>query len=516
MVEVPSQSGKGIVEPPPPVMANMVKRNSSGTLPERARDAGTLDTVVRTIWRFFSSVRAAIWEIGFLALLTLIGTLRGSSVPETLATHVPALRGLVDTWYGWDVFGSWLFTAMLAVIAVAIIVGGMLNRIPTLWSTIAHPTVTTTQGFLRGTAPHAHVSTGAPPEDMVEDIAQALRRRRYRVLTANTDTAIHIYADRNRWGKLGTFPFHIALVMLVVGGIVVTQFGFRDVAFVVPEGETVPIGRGTGLSVHLNTFNEDYYQDGTAAKFQSNVSILRGDSEVRSGGVEPNRPLSAGGVTVYQSGFGYNVSLRVTDRNGNQLFEGPVTLGQYQASTNPDAPAGILRVPGTNTTLNLIASDRDIANRPDLDTLNLSAEQLYVQARTDDALPTATPATAIVDPVNPGRLGDLVVEFERYGVYSVLQVAYYPGLWIFGVAAVIGILGLIAIFYFPLRRIRAIVTNGGQGRSSVTLAPLARRDWSGKRDFMLLVEDLRAGKLGDIAVSEAPANTVAAPRPGST
>ncbi len=497
MVDIPSPPTDHLTGSPP------VRNMAQPTIGTRPR-VGLLEGTVGLIWRFFSSVRAAIWEIAFLALLTLIGTLRGSGVPESLASRVPALRDLVDAWYDWDVFGSWLYTGTLAVLGVAIIIGGMLNRIGGMYRTIVQPTITTSRGFIRGTAPHATIELTMSPERVVDELRSALKKRRYRVLTARVSDDVHLYADRNRWGKLGTFPFHIGLVMVVVGGIVVTQFGFRDVQFVVPEGSTVPIGRGTNLSVRLNSFNEDYYQDGTASLYQSDVTLIREGDEVRSGLVEPNQPVSEGGVSIYQSGFGYNVSLRVTDGAGNDLFHGPVTLGEYTASGNPDAPAGRQAIPGTNVTLNLIASDRDIANQPDLDTLGLSAEQLFVQARSDDMIPGTTPPTAVIDPRHPGQLGDLTVRFERYGVYSVLQIAYYPGLWIFGVAAVIGIAGLIAIFYFPLRRVRAIVSPGAEGRSVAALAPLARRDWSGKRDFVDLVEDLRQRHGDAVRLSEAP------------
>jgi cytochrome c biogenesis protein len=456
------------------------------------RASNPFELVVNSVWRYFASVRVAVYEIAFLALLTLIGTLKGSVVPEWLAERVPALSGLVDAWYGWDVFGSRLYTATLALIAIGIIVGGMLNRIPGLWATIVRPTVTTTRGFITGTAPHASVQREGAPDvpALAADAVAALRRRRYRVLTATVGDDVHVYADRNRFGKLGTFPFHIALVMVVVGGIIVTQYGFRDLQFVVAEGQTAEVGNGSDLRVRLDGFTDGYYQDGTPAEFRSDVTVFDGDDVLTSGSVVPNDPLSAGGVTLYQSGFGYNVALRVTDRAGNELFAGPVTLGEYEASTNPDAPAGQFTVPGTATTLTIIASDRDPANRPDLDTLNLPTQSIWVRATSPDTPPGVTPPTAIIDPTAPVTMGDVVVQFDRYGTYSVLQVAYYPALWLFAVASVIGIAGLAMTFYFPLRRIRAIVSTGPDGRATMLIAPLARRDWSGKRDFVRLVDDL--------------------------
>ena len=49
-----------------------------------------LEFAVDRTWRFFCSVRAAIYEIVVLAVLVLIGTLRGSSVPRRLADAIPA------------------------------------------------------------------------------------------------------------------------------------------------------------------------------------------------------------------------------------------------------------------------------------------------------------------------------------------------------------------------------------------------------------------------------------------
>ena len=463
-----------------------------------------VEVSVSLIWRFFCSVRVSVYEIGFLTLLTLIGTLRGSVVPQWLADHVPGTGGLVGAWYGWNTFASWVYAATLALIAVGIVIGGMINRAPGIWRTIAHPTVLTSPSFLRGTAPHAALMVAASPDVLAGEIGAALRRRRYRVLTRQVGDVVHLYADRNRFGKLGTFPFHIALVMVVVGGIVVTQFGFRNVQFIIPEGQTVPVGHGTAMRVRLDSFDDEYYLDGTAKTFRSNVTVFDGDRQVVSGGVEPNHPLSDSGVTLFQSGFGRDVEISVADRAGNTLYAGPVTLGVYASAQNPDAPAGTIAIPGTNVTLNLIAPDQDPANRPDLDQLKLRPETLYVQTRSADMVAGTTPPTAVISPAAPTRIGDVVVTFIRYGNYSVLQVAYYPGVWIFLVAAFLGIGGLISVFYFPLRRIRGIVSPGVVSGTAAVLAPLARRDWSGKRDFVIAVEELRERLKVPIQVSDQP------------
>ena len=102
-------------------------------------------------------MRAAVYEIVALGILVLIGTLRGSSVPEWIADGLPFTRGIVDRWYAWDVFHSLTFILLLTLISVAIAIC-TINRVPGMWRTIAHPTVTTSHGFLRNADVNAALS----------------------------------------------------------------------------------------------------------------------------------------------------------------------------------------------------------------------------------------------------------------------------------------------------------------------------------------------------------------------
>ncbi|MGI8964137.1 MAG: cytochrome c biogenesis protein ResB, partial [Thermomicrobiales bacterium] len=68
-----------------------------------------------------------------------------------------------------------------------------------------------------------------------------------------------------------------------------------------------------------------------------------------------------------------------------------------------------------------------------------------------------------------------------------LQVAYNPGIPIFIIASLLLVGGLVVTFYFPLRRIRAIASEGPHG-AMLTAVPLAKRDWSGKREFFRTID----------------------------
>lgn len=445
------------------------------------------ELAVDRVWRFLCSVRAAIWEIAFLALLVLIGSLRGSSVPRWIANQLPPTAGLVDRWYAWDVFSSLVFLAILTLLAVAIAICTA-NRAPGIWASITRPTVSTTRGFLRNAETSASMSAAIPCQQLAAELSAALHNARYRVLLEERREEIHLYADRYRWGKLGTFPFHLALILVLVGGVVGGRWGFRDNEFIVPEGVSRAVGHGTNLRIRVDGFNEAYFETGMAEEYRSDLTVFDGDDQVAVGSITVNNPLTVDDTTIYQSGFGQAVHLRVADAaSGVPLLDEVVPLGLYQAKANPDAPAAVLDVPPAGIRLTVIAPDTNAANRPELDQLNLRSGQMYLQARPLGGTErSAAAAESAIDQGGTVQLEGLAVTFVREQRFTALQVARNPGIPIFIAASLLLVGGLAVTFYFPHRRIRGIVQSTAAG-ATATLAPMARRDWSGQRVFADLV-----------------------------
>ena len=141
----------------------------------------------------------------------------------------------------------------------------------------------------------------------------------------------------------------------MVGGIVGATFGFRDTEFVISEGETRSIGHGTGYSLTLDRFTDEYNFDGSAKEYTSDLVLLNNGDPVKTESITVNDPLTYRSVSVYQSGFGQTVMLRITDQAGNPLYEGQIPMGIYNSSANPDAPAGQITLPQAG---NLTSSGR--------------------------------------------------------------------------------------------------------------------------------------------------------------
>jgi cytochrome c biogenesis protein len=463
--------------------------------PNQSQQRSALERYVDRVWRFFTSVRNAIYEIAFLTLLVLIGTLRGSAAPQWMADNLPFLQPLVDRWYAWDVFRSPIFAATLAIIAIAIIIC-TLNRVPQIWATFAHPKIRTTTGFINGADTAATYTLPNATDDTLAKLREVLARRRYRTLTEKVGDETHIYADKNRFSGFGTFPFHIGLILLLVGGIVASSLGFRDNEFVISEGYRQNVGHGTGLSVELVRVRDTWNAQGSPIDYTSEIRVYENGEPVKIGDVKVNHPVSYGPATFYQSSFGTTGEFTVRDAAGNIVFSGPVELGLFTARANPDAPAGFINIPTENLRISVIAPDSNGPNLPELDDLKLAPGQMWVGMPGDAE-------GMVVQQGQPTRIGDYTLTFEREGRYTVLQVGYNPGIPIFIIAALFMLGGLMVTFYFPHRRIRAILRPTGSG-SELALAPLAKRDYSGKREFYDILSKLNE--------STATTPTVRAPR----
>lgn len=463
---------------------------AQATVDQRIAPRNPVEYVIDRTWRFFCSVRIAVAEIAFLALLVLIGTLRGSSVPESIAQLVPFTRGLVDVWYAWDVFRSLIFMATLAIISVAITIC-TINRVPGIWAAIANPTVTTTHGFLRNAERSGHVTSQQAPAELAAITQESLRKSGYRTRLAERRDEIHLYADRFHWAKLGTFPFHMALILILLGGIVGARWGFRELEFIVPEESVREIGHDTGLSLQLNDFVDTYTELGIPSEYRSEFTILRHGEPLESASITVNKPFTYGDLTIYQAGFGQAVVMQITDADGDVRFDDAVPLGQFRSTDNPDAPAAVMDLVPIGLSMTVIAPDENPVNEPELDKLNLRSGQMYVLLRpTGLNSPIDEPMALTLDQGSPAAVGDFAVTFVRERRFSAFQVARNPGITIFYGASIILVAGLAVTFYFPHRRVRGIISPTAGGGSRMELAPLARRDWSGQQAFERLLATL--------------------------
>ena len=324
------------------------------SLPVDGQGDGRSFDLVDALWRALCSLKLALFLILAISaasvagalLMQVPGSLTAAEYAQWLDRLRPRYGAFADIFSALgllNVFGSWWFRGLLGLLGVSVVIC-TLDRWPRTWRAIRRPNVRTQDAFFAKAANRAtfgeEALTVAEAASAVENV---LRARGYRVRRENEGDASHLYADRNWFGRLGSFLNHLALVLILAGAVVGGLFGFRDRDFAVPEGSTRAVGHDTKLSLKVESFVDEYYPEGPPKDFRSEVVLYDGGAEVKRGTIRVNEPLAYDGIRFYQSFFGPAVVLQVKTLDGKLTYDDGVPL--VWRTTTGDRPIGSITLP---------------------------------------------------------------------------------------------------------------------------------------------------------------------------
>lgn len=452
------------------------------------RNADVFDAV----WRFFCSTRLALILILVIAATSLSGTLLVQAPAGITAEPTEYARWLVgirSKYGGWsdifsalqlfDVFNSIWFRLLLAGLTMSTVIC-TINRWNGIWRSVSKPRVRMGEAFFHR-ASHSVVlpSGGANVGELADSIRDALGRQRYRVLVERDETRAFLYADKNRFGRLGTFLSHLSLVLILGGAIAGGMFGFHNREFVVPVGSERPVGFNTGLTMRVDQFIDEYYPEGPPKDFRSDAVLLENGKEVARHTIRVNDPLEYKGIRFYQAFFGPGSVVQVKDGSGNVLYQDGVALAWR---SKDDRPVGSFSLPGNGLEVYVVAP---VAGRADA---LVPAGQMRLEVYRGSQLPQVDNLVMGV----PKKVGDLEFTFQREVQFTGLQVAKDPGAPIIWLASTLLIVGLAMVFYFPHRRIWLICRPRSEEGTEVLVGAAARRDMGFDEEFRRVLAAVEA------------------------
>ncbi len=466
------------------------------------------------IWRLFTSVNFAVVQIVAIAVLAVFGmTIRqlpgfafrsaadySTEMDRLRSVYEPVLGvGLVDLLERlqlFHVFTSMPFSVALLVLVFSIIVC-TLDRTPRLWQQSAAIRVVQPPAYFDPRLPD-RVSIAAGPGLSAESVVTALGRHRFSVRRATgPDGAQFLYGDRNRWTKLATLVSHLGLILFLVAGFVTARFGDEQ-GLVVAEGDTLtvqPIGTPGLLLVQNRAFEAPGLESGMASDFTTDLAVYRDGDLLAEKIIRVNDPLSAGGYTFHQNGFGPAPDLVIrSTEDESVLWSGPVPL----TDTAGGQPYGALPVPGRAFGLELL-----LARTPE--GIGVLLMLPYAVNTNPDGTPNVVRGESV--PVIRGETADmggldLTVELRGFSEYTLLIAKRDPGALIVWFAFAALLAGLAVTFYLPRRRIWA------------RLDPNGRLDLVGRSDRQVDF-DREFGGLVDTLVTARGAPTAGSPPAGS-
>jgi cytochrome c biogenesis protein len=427
--------------------------------------------VGRGLWRLLTSVDFAVAQIIVLALLAVIGmTIRqmpdfafrsvtdyGAALEEIHARYDPLLgTGVVDVLErlsAFAIFRSPWFSLGLTVLVISIVVC-TLDRTPRLWRGVTEVRVEQPEPFFDPRLPDRAAMDGVP----ADAVKSVLGGNGFRVRESTAaDGTRFAYGDRHQYTKMATLFTHTGLVLFLVAAAVTSRFGDEQ-GLVVTEGSSLtvqPIGTPGLLLVKNLDFGAPGFETGQPTDFTTDLAVYQDGREIARKTIRVNDPLSVGGYTFHQNGFGPAPYLVVRDADGKPLWDGSVPLTDAAA----DSPYGLVGVPGRDLGLQLLL--RRAADG--------TGVVLILPYRVVGTNPDGTPIAENFRPLalakgETGVARDVGLTIELRGVdeYTLLIAKRDPGQGLVWLAFGFLIAGITITFYLPRRRVWTRTTPDGR------------------------------------------------------
>lgn len=452
---------------------------------------GPLARAASAVYRFLYNKLAGLLIILAMALLVLLGTVVPQAPaglaedPQAYASWLETMRPRFGGWVGpldllgiFTIWSSPLFLVVSALLAASII-ACTTHRVPQLWQRATRPKVHVTERFFDHARQRATIPVALEARDAAERIAADLGRRRFRIVndaagttrTPDGASTVSFYADKNRWAPFGTAAAHAGFVLIIVGVVVSSLFGFEK-NLPVTVGERVPLGEGTDLAVLAHTFSDSYYTDGRPSDYVADLSVYDGDAEVARQEVRVNSPIRYDGVRFHQSYFGVATVISVADAAGETVYEGGVPL---QWTSNDELQSiGRLDLEEEGMSILVVTAASGATNS------FLAPGQLQFEVYPTGS--TEPVGTEVVSQGGETTIGEHALTFHREQQYTGIAVHKDPGaIWVW-VASALMVLGMFATFGLRHRRLWVRVHAADHG-AVVRIASVEKQDFHFDRTF---------------------------------
>jgi cytochrome c biogenesis protein len=433
------------------------------------------DGLAGAIWGMFASVRLTIVLLLSLATTSIVGTL----IPQNSdpAAYISAFGETLYRFFAvlglFDMYHSWWFQVLMLLLAANVVVCSI-DRISSQRKVL----------FVRRPRFKAERFRDLPDRVVFEDARppEALRALYERFLARKTgalqveviEGGFRIFGERGRWTRFGVYAVHLSVVLLLVGGLIGSIFGFD--AFVnIPEGETVQqvILRNSGqrlrlpFAIRCDDFDVSFYDTGAPKEFRSALTILENGQPVLQKDIVVNDPLRYRGISIFQSSYGSLPSdeavLSFTSRETGMVYARDAKIGREIA-----LPEGL----GTFT-LTEIRHEAQFRGHPVGDAFigrlvppNGQAEEIVLPIR----FPT----------FDRMRRGEVVIAVDQFKQrhYTGLQVNQDPGVDVVYAGFLLMIIGCYVTFFTSHRQVCVEVVRRGTG-AEVTVAGKANKNKTG-------------------------------------
>ncbi|NPV03626.1 MAG: cytochrome c biogenesis protein ResB [Syntrophaceae bacterium] len=430
------------------------------------------------VWSFFSSVRLTIALLILIALAAVVGTVvpQQDAAGESLQKLPPALAAIVKALQVTDLYRSPWFLLLMGLLMANLVICS-LNRLPASLRLYRRRPEPDRPGLYENLPPGRVLAAEGSVEDAADRMGQALEKSIGSVERKTHGGTVWLSAHRGAWSYFGVYVIHAGVLIIVLGAVIGSIFGFEGHVNIPAGGSADAIelrgGKGTmklGFDVRCDDFTVEFYDSGMPKLYRSDLSFVKGGEVRARGSLMVNHPLEFEGIRFYQSTYGAipGEAVLAVEGKGQRAVK-RLRQGERFAIDGGKAQAEILRIEGNlmrmgpAVKIGITAGDKALA---------------FWVFQFIDAIEEHNPGiTKQVPQFNPAlyRPYRFALEGIETAFYTGLKVNRDPGVPIVGAGAFVLVAGFLLTFFSSHRQVFVRVDRS-DGKARISIAGRCNRD----------------------------------------
>ncbi len=305
-----------------------------------------------SIWKFFSSVKLALFTLITLAVTSIIGTF----IPQKQAMDLYVNKYGAKTAQFFnildipDMYNSWWFLGLLSLLSVNLVICSI-DRFPNVWRQIKADNLATPLSRIRKMGNNSTWTARVPETDAVAELQNVLKESGFNSSSREVEDGTLLFSQKGAWSRIGVYLVHISVLVIFVGAIIGSLTGFKG-SVIIPEMQSsskiYPFDNSApidlGFEVRCDQFGIEFYSNGMPKEYRSNLTVLENGKEIMRKSIEVNSPLKYKGITFYQSSYeGYqDFIIKITNQENGIEKSFPIPFQQQLQWDEKGLQFGIL------------------------------------------------------------------------------------------------------------------------------------------------------------------------------
>lgn len=437
-------------------------------------------TVFQALWDFFCSLKLTMFLFITLAVISIIGTVipQGSPPPEYLQIISPAKLKFYKSLGFFNMYHSWWFILLLYLLSINLIACSI-KRLPHIWKTITQPVMVMSDSLEKTLSNRTTIMTLGDAATLKDRVAAVLKKEFADPVITESDGTYHLFAQKTPWARLAVYAVHLSVLVIFIGAIIGSLFGYKGYVNII-EGQTISnvMSRSDkeidlGFALRCEQFSVAKYPNGSPKEFKSIITVLENGRPVpdyTNVRVIVNDPLTYKGITFYQSSYG---------NAGDYFFTASDLSGKDGITFKVDRNSSVTLPDGSS--MHIIEETDDVSKFvPNLSGPAVQVEIHDPQGRTEKVIVYANHPELNIQHAKEHN-GGLVLQYKgaQKRMYTGLQVAKDPGVWVVWLGCLLMVVGIYTAFFMSHRRIWVRVESG-----IVTIGGNASKNQAGFQLFM--------------------------------